>query len=420
MKVAYLINRKKSDNSYNTFRIANGTSLEMIDLFTINFNNKEELVNYLKTQTNDISIDDDLYIIMKDGRNNIKIYDVLYSGEHNKDIEKASMDSIAKKEIDYYNLYDKIKDYQRISKYRKLFREYNFNFYKSFKDFISTSYNQGRLSLSRDNHWIGNSYYMYRNAVLSLNKYNELQNVPYQQLDQEIINKRNLDLERLQIKDVYKSTLDSSFGQMSLFGNIKDFITITSIHPEKVPLNTTIVRNKEEKKNPLDNIEITTAPVQAQEVIPRRKFIVDRDSLKQINFYAYGEAKRKEATRTIMNYITNMSNDIVKYNGDKYYINYDYFDLDITEEDKSFLNKLITQNMLQLISNYKRMIKQLDSDYLTYGSMYQLMDDRDYYAKEIRRYLNKYNIKSFNNIYKFFTQISKMNSIKKENGRSRK
>lgn len=419
MKTAYLINRKKSDNSFNTFRIANGNSLEMIDLFTINFNNKEELVNYLKTQTNDISIDDDLYIIMKDGRNNLKIYDVLYSGEHNKDVEKACMDSLAKKEIDYYNLYNKVKDYQKLSKYRKLFREYNFNFYKSFKDFINTSYNQGVITISKDNHWIGNSYYMYRNAVLSLNKYEELKDIPYQQLDQEIRNKDYLDNERLKIQDTYRRTLDNSFGQLDLFSTVNDFITITSIHPEKVPLKTSIVREKEEKKNPLDNIEVTTAPTQATEVEPRRKFVVDRESLKQINFYAYGETKRKEATKRIMNFIYNMNDNIVKYNGDKYYINYDYFDLDISEEDKKFLNKMITQNMLGLINNYKRMVKQLDSEFLTYGSMYQLMDDRDYYAKEIRRYLDKYNIKTFNNIYKLFTQLSKMNSIKKENGRSR-
>ena len=41
MKQAYLINRKINDNSYNIFRIANSNSIEMIDLFTINFNNKE-------------------------------------------------------------------------------------------------------------------------------------------------------------------------------------------------------------------------------------------------------------------------------------------------------------------------------------------------------------------------------------------
>ncbi len=419
MKQAYLINRKKSDNSYNTFRIANNNSLEMIDLFTINFKNKEELVNYLSTLTNDISIDDDLFIIMKDGHNNLKLYDVLYSGEHNKDVEKACMDSLSKNDLDYFNLYSKIIDYQKIPNYRKLFRGYNFNFYKTFKDFIQTSYNQGHLTVSSDNHWIRNSYYQYRNAILSLNKYNEYKSKSIIELDQLIEQKRSLDNERLNLKDTYKRTLDNSFGQLDFFSNVRDFITITSIHPEKVPLKTTLVRKKEEKKNPLDNIEVTEAPVVAIEEEKRQEFKVDRESLKQINFYAKGESKRKEATNSIIKYIYNMSDDIIKYNGDNYYINYDYFDLDISEEDKSFLNKMITQKMLGLIHNYKRIVKQLNSDYLTYGSMYQLMDDRDYFAKEIRRYLEKYNIKSFNNIYKLFTQISKMNRIKKENGRSR-
>lgn len=419
MKQAYLINRKKSDNSYNTFRIANNNSLEMIDLFTINFKNKEELVNYLSTLTNDISIDDDLFIIMKDGHNNLKLYDVLYSGEHNKDVEKACMDSLSKNDLDYFNLYSKIIDYQKIPNYRKLFREYNFNFYKTFKDFIQTSYNQGHLTVSSDNHWIRNSYYQYRNAILSLNKYNEYKSKSIIELDQLIEQKRSLDNERLNLKDTYKRTLDNSFGQLDFFSNVRDFITITSIHPEKVPLKTTLVRKKEEKKNPLDNIEVTEAPVVAIEEEKRQEFKVDRESLKQINFYAKGESKRKEATNSIIKYIYNMSDDIIKYNGDNYYINYDYFDLDISEEDKSFLNKMITQKMLGLIHNYKRIVKQLNSDYLTYGSMYQLMDDRDYFAKEIRRYLEKYNIKTFNNIYKLFTQISKMNRIKKENGRSR-
>ena len=415
MKQAYIINRKK-DNSYSTFRIANGNSIEMIDLFTINFNNKEELVNYLSTLSNDISLDDDLYIIMKDGRNNIKIYDILYSGSHNKDIEQACLDSLSKKEIDYYDLYMEVINNQSNNKYRKLFREYNFNFYKTFKDFINTSYNRGVMTLSSDNHWIGNSYYMYRNAALSLNKFNELKNNTYQDLDQVIRDKRSIDSKRGIIKDEYRRTLDNEFGQMNLFSNNNEFITITSIHPEKIPLNTTIVRGN---SNPLDNIEITESPRQAQEVKKRIEFKVDRESLKHINFHPYGTTKRSEATKEIMKFIKNMNRDIIKYNGDKYYINYDYFDLDISEEDKSFLNKLITQKMLQLIYNYKDMVKQLENEYLTYGSMNQLMDDRDYYISEIRRYLDKYNIKSFNNIYKLYTQLSKMNSIKKERSRSR-
>ena len=419
MKKAYLINRKREDNSFNTFRIANNDSLEMIDLFTINFNNKEELVNYLKTLTNDISDNDDLYIIMNDGKNNLKIYDVLYSGDYNKDLEKTCMNSLSKKDLESYNIYYKVMDFYRIHNFRKLFRGYNFNLYKSFKEFIETGYNQNRLSLTSDNHWIRNSYYMYRNSILALNTYKELSNKNIDELDKIIRDKKSLDKERLQIENFYKQTLNNSFGQMSMFSNVKDFITITSIHPEKIPLKTKLVREKEEEKSPLSNIEITEAPLVAKEEEPRHVFKVDRESLKQINFYAKGEYRRKEATNNIMKFIYNMDSNIIKYDGDKYYINYDYFDLDISEEDKQFLNKMITQKMLQLISNYKRTVKLLNNDYLSYGSMSQLYEDKDYYSKEIRRYLDKYNIKSFNNIYKFFTQISKMNSIKKENGRSR-
>ena len=420
MKQAYLINRKKKDNSYSTFRIANGNSIEMIDLFTINFNNKEELVNYLKTLSKDISIDDDLYIIMKDGHSNIKVYDVLYSGPYNKEIEKAAMDSISKKELNYYDLYMEVINNHSNDIYRKLFREYNFNFYKTFKEFINTSYNNGVMTISNNNHWIGNNYYMYRNAVLSLNKYNELRNNTIQDIDQVIREKRSIDSKRGLLKDEYRRTLENEFGQMNLLSNNNEFITFTSIHPEKIPLNTTIVKNKDQRKTPLDNIEITEAPTQTQEIKKRRSFKVDRESLKKVNFYAYGTTKRKEATKEIMNFIKNLNPNIIKYNGDKYYINYNYFDLDISEEDKSYLNKLITQNMLQLIYNYKKTCSQLNSDLLTYGSMYQLMEDRDYYLSEIRRYLDKYNIKSFNNIYKLYTELSKLISIKKENGRSRK
>ena len=419
MKQAYLINRKK-DNSYNIFRIANSNSIEMIDLFTINFNNKEELVNYLSTLSSDISDNDDLYIIMKDGRNNIKVYDILYSGSHNKDIEQACMNSLSKKEIDYYNLYTEVINNQSNNIYRKLFREYNFNFYKTFRDFINTSYNRGVMTLSSDNHWIGNSYYMYRNAALSLNKFNELITNPNQDLDQVIRNKKSIDSKRGLLKDEYRRTLERQFGQLDLFSNNNEFITITSIHPENIPLNTTIVRTQEQKKSPLDNIDLVEAPRRAQEVKPRRVFKVDRESLKQINYYAYGNTKRKEATKEIINFIKRMNPNIIKYNGNKYYINYEYFDLDISEEDKSFLNKLISQNMLQLIYNYKQMVKQLENEYLTYGSMNQLMDDRDHYLSEIRRYLDKYNIRSFNNIYKLYSQLSKMISMKKENGRTRK
>ena len=419
MKQAYLINRKIKDNSYGTFRIANGNSIEMIDLFTINFNNKEELVNYLSTLSDNISIDDDIYIIMKDGRNNLKIYDVLYSGPYNKEIEKAAMDSISKKDLDSFPIFDKMRQHQLRNKYRRLFREYNFCFYKTFKNFIETGYNKGHLSSSSENHWIWNSYYMLRNGVLSLNKYEETKNIAPEEFERVLKEKKSTDSKRGQIKEEYRRTLENGFGQMSLFNNNNEFITITSIHPEKVPLNTTIVRNKEEKKNILNNIEITDSPRLAKEVEKRQTFKVDRDSLKQINFYAYGDTKRKEATQSIMKFIQNMSDEIVRYNGDKYFINYNYFDLAISDEDKEFLNKMITQNMLQLIYLYKKMVKQLDSEYLTYGSMYQLMEDRDHYAKEIKRYLNKYNVKSFNNIYKLFTQISQMNKIKKENGRSR-
>ena len=171
----YLIARNKKTNSFNIIDV--GNSLEEIDLYTINFDNKTQLVKQLVSEGKIDDSDVDTYIVVpkKDnGKNYLNYMDILYSdssgikdisiGFKNKNIPTILVDET----LNYFCF-----NMQHDSRFYDMVMLGKTNLYKKFTDYFEgRRYDIFYDVKYRDGLWTQKSYPLIRNIYDAFSKYN--------------------------------------------------------------------------------------------------------------------------------------------------------------------------------------------------------------------------------------------------------
>ena len=409
----YIVSRNPNTNEYKSIMVADSSVLENIDLYTLNFSNKTELIADINSYGYNLSEDDDLFIASLGRSHDLKIKDILYNGKYVSNIRDVALASKNKEDFDYRPIFNTTyKLCKNHSLYNRLFN--SSKLYKPFKDIIYQTISMfgkigkdGNKVFNKDNYWLRSSYQLMRDVCVSFNLYESLEGkISLDGLNDVIKEEELIDRSRRGLTNDLVRTLENGFGQMSFLGGPDEFIHITSIHPHKVPDNCVLSRkvNSGEIKA-VPDIEVTDTPDVAIGV-ENSEFKLDMASIKKINLHDKSEREKNRARSEIIDLLTDekyMPYGSIGYDGERYYFNFDAFNYDYSFSDKKMINGMMSQALLRNVFFYNFYRERLDNYPLESSEIYE---EKTHYYNQIHRLVTTSTKKSdrvLNKLYKFYT-----------------
>ena len=409
----YIVSRNPNTNEYKSIMIGDSSVLENIDLYTLNFNNKEELIRDINSYGYNLSNEDDLFIASLGRSHDLKIKNILYNGKYISNIRNIALASKNKEDFDYRPIFNTTyKLCKNHSLYNRLFN--SSKLYKPYKDIIYQTISMfgkigkdGNKVFNKDNYWLRSSYHLMRDVCVTFNLYESLEGkIDLDDLSNVIKEEELIDKSRRGLTNDLVRTLENGFGQMSFLGGPDEFIHITSIHPHKVPDNCVLSRkvNSGEIKA-VPDIEVTDTPDVAIGV-ENSEFKLDMASIKKINLHDKSEREKNRARSEIIDLLTNekyMPYGSIGYDGERYYFNFDAFNYDYSFSDKKMINGMMSQALLRNVFFYNFYRERLDNYPLESSEIYE---ERTHYYNQIHRLVTTSTKKSdrvLNKLYKFYT-----------------
>ena len=391
----YIVSRNPNTNEYKSIMVGDSSVLENIDLYTLNFSNKTELIADINSYGYNLSEDDDLFIASLGRSHDLKIKDILYNGKYVSNIRDVALASKNKEDFDYRPIFNTTyKLCKNHSLYNRLFN--SSKLYKPFKDIIYQTISMfgkigkdGNKVFNKDNYWLRSSYQLMRDVCVSFNLYESLEGkISLDGLNDVIKEEELIDRSRRGLTNDLVRTLENGFGQMSFLGGPDEFIHITSIHPHKVP-----------------DIEVTDTPDVAIGV-ENSEFKLDMASIKKINLHDKSEREKNRARSEIIDLLTDekyMPYGSIGYDGERYYFNFDAFNYDYSFSDKKMINGMMSQALLRNVFFYNFYRERLDNYPLESSEIYE---EKTHYYNQIHRLVTTSTKKSdrvLNKLYKFYT-----------------
>ena len=409
----YIVSRNPNTNEYKSIMVGDSSVLENIDLYTLNFNNKAELITDINSYGYDLSNDDDLFIASLGRSHDLKIKDILYNGKYVSNIRDVALASKNKEDFDYRPIFNTTyKLCKNHSLYSGLFN--CSKLYKPFKDVIYKTISMfgkigkdGNKVFNKDNYWLRSSYQLMRDVCVSFNVYESLEGkISLDDLSDVIKEEELIDKSRRGLTNDLVRTLENGFGQMSFLGGPDEFIHITSIHPHKVPDNCVLSRkvNSGEIKA-VPDIEVTDTPDVAIGV-ENSEFKLDMASIKKINLHDKSEREKNRARYEIIDLLTDekyMPYGSIGYDGERYYFNFDSFNYDYSFAEKKMINGLMSQALMRNVFFYNLYRERLDNYPLESSEIYE---EKTHYYNQIHRLVTtstKRSDNTLNKLYKFYT-----------------
>ena len=409
----YIVSRNPNTNEYKSIMVGDSSVLENIDLYTLNFSNKTELIADINSYGYNLSEDDDLFIASLGRSHDLKIKDILYNGKYVSNIRDVALASKNKEDFDYRPIFNTTyKLCKNHSLYNRLFN--SSKLYKPFKDIIYQTISMfgkigkdGNKVFNKDNYWLRSSYQLMRDVCVSFNLYESIEGkVDLDDLSNVIKEEELIDRSRRGLTNDLVRTLENGFGQMSFLGGPDEFIHITSIHPHKVPDNCVLSRkvNSGEIKA-VPDIEVTDTPDVAIGV-ENSEFKLDMASIKKINLHDKSEREKNRARSEIIDLLTNekyMPYGSIGYDGERYYFNFDAFNYDYSFSDKKMINGMMSQALLRNVFFYNFYRERLDNYPLESSEIYE---EKTHYYNQIHRLVTtstKRSDNTLNKLYKFYT-----------------
>ncbi len=409
----YIVSRNPNTNEYKSIMVGDSSVLENIDLYTLNFSNKTELIADINSYGYNLSEDDDLFIASLGRSHDLKIKDILYNGKYVSNIRDVALASKNKEDFDYRPIFNTTyKLCKNHSLYNRLFN--SSKLYKPFKDIIYQTISMfgkigkdGNKVFNKDNYWLRSSYQLMRDVCVSFNLYESLEGkISLDGLNDVIKEEELIDRSRRGLTNDLVRTLENGFGQMSFLGGPDEFIHITSIHPHKVPDNCVLSRkvNSGEIKA-VPDIEVTDTPDVAIGV-ENSEFKLDMASIKKINLHDKSEREKNRARSEIIDLLTDekyMPYGSIGYDGERYYFNFDAFNYDYSFSDKKMINGMMSQALLRNVFFYNFYRERLDNYPLESSEIYE---EKTHYYNQIHRLVTTSTKKSdrvLNKLYKFYT-----------------
>lgn len=409
----YIVSRNPNTNEYKSIMVGDSSVLENIDLYTLNFNNKAELITDINSYGYDLSNDDDLFIASLSRSHDLKIKDILYNGKYVSNIRDVALASKNKEDFDYRPIFNTTyKLCKNHSLYSGLFN--CSKLYKPFKDVIYKTISMfgkigkdGNKVFNKDNYWLRSSYQLMRDVCVSFNVYESLEGkISLDDLSDVIKEEELIDKSRRGLTNDLVRTLENGFGQMSFLGGPDEFIHITSIHPHKVPDNCVLSRkvNSGEIKA-VPDIEVTDTPDVAIGV-ENSEFKLDMASIKKINLHDKSEREKNRARYEIIDLLTDekyMPYGSIGYDGERYYFNFDSFNYDYSFAEKKMINGLMSQALMRNVFFYNLYRERLDNYPLESSEIYE---EKTHYYNQIHRLVTtstKRSDNTLNKLYKFYT-----------------
>ncbi|MBQ6538964.1 MAG: hypothetical protein IJL76_01650 [Bacilli bacterium] len=394
------------EDSYDLIKIGDKTKLEEIDQYTLNFRNKDELVLDMNTKGNEVDPESDIFIVYKN-RGNIVTKEVLYKGRKNFNIRENIDLSLKGEDLKCFYIFKEVFEMSKNIEFANMLLSPVYSVYKEFKDLLYNSHkNINSVTFNSKNNFLRRSYNNLRDLCVLMNDYETM--MPKRSFPI-LSRKTDLERERRVIFPDLSRTLGDGFGQLSLLGGPNNFVHITSLNPSKIPSKHTLKGSKLGTITPKkvsSNISVTTPPTMAISM-GSTPYKLDMDSIEKINLCYQNNRVKQEAVKGIMKFLTSayyMPADAIRSDGDKYYVNFDAFGYDYTDDQKDELSTLLSQNMMGLIKGYKDCEVRRRDPHISYGSQLTLDEDMDSYKKDIKHYLERYaekNSKSINKIYRF-------------------
>lgn len=409
----YIVSRNPNTNEYKSIMIGDSSVLENIDLYTLNFNNKAELIADINSYGYDLSNDDDLFIASLSRSHDLKIKDILYNGKYVSNIRNIALASKNKEAFDYKPIFNTTyKLCKKHSLYNRLF--YSSKLYKPYKDIIYQTISMfgkigkdGNKVFNKDNYWLRSSYQLMRDVCVSFNLYESLEEkTNLDDLSDVIKEEELIDKSRRGLTNDLVRTLENGFGQMSFLGGPDEFVHITSINPHKVPENGMLSRkvNSGEIKS-VPEIEVTDNPDVAIGV-ENSEFKLDMASIKKINLHDKSEREKNRARYEIIDLLTDekyMPYGSIGYDGERYYFNFDSFNYDYSFAEKKMINGLMSQALMRNVFFYNLYRERLDNYPLESSEIYE---EKTHYYNQIHRLVTtstKRSDNTLNKLYKFYT-----------------
>ena len=409
----YIVSRNPNTNEYKSIMVGDSSVLENIDLYTLNFSNKTELIADINSYGYNLSEDDDLFIASLGRSHDLKIKDILYNGKYVSNIRDVALASKNKEDFDYRPIFNTTyKLCKNHSLYNRLFN--SSKLYKPYKDIIYQTISMfgkigkdGNKVFNKDNYWLRSSYQLMRDVCVSFNLYESLEGkISLDGLNDVIKEEEIIDRSRRGLTNDLVRTLENGFGQMSFLGGPDEFIHITSIHPHKVPDNCVLSRkvNSGEIKA-VPDIEVTDTPDVAIGV-ENSEFKLDMASIKKINLHDKSEREKNRARSEIIDLLTDekyMPYGSIGYDGERYYFNFDAFNYDYSFSDKKMINGMMSQALLRNVFFYNFYRERLDNYPLESSEIYE---EKTHYYNQIHRLVTTSTKKSdrvLNKLYKFYT-----------------
>lgn len=409
----YIVSRNPNTNEYNSIMIGDSSLLENIDLYTLNFINKDELIRDINSYGYNLSTDDDLFIASLGRSHDLKIKEILYNGKYISNIRDVALASKNKEVFDYRPIFNTTyKLCKKHSIYNKLFN--SSKLYKTYKDVINKTISMfgkigkdGNKVFNSDNYWLRSNYQLLRDVCVTFNQYESLEGkITLDDIGD--INREDelIDQSRRGLTNDLVRTLENGFGQMSIFGGPSEFIHITSIHPNNVPSNGVLFRkvNSGEIKS-IPEIEVIDNPDVALGV-DNSEFKLDMSSIRKINLHDKSEREKARARSEIIDLLTDeeyMPYESIGYDGERYYFNFDAFNYDYSFSDKKMISGLMSQALMRNIFFHNLYRERLKNYPLESSEMFE---EQSHYYNQIHRLVSTSTKKSdntLNKLYKFYT-----------------
>lgn len=237
----YIVAKEK--NSYNLITINGGKNLEDIDLFTSQFNNRQELINYLRDKGYNISDDVDLFAINK-GRKEFYHRDLIYNNEKLIDLAKRSKEE----RLDVTDICNEfLRKVKEDIDFQLLVRRRFFKLYGDLRDMILNSLGYNKVRIGKARNWMRNNYYVGRDSLAAIERFTEIkENFDINNIEQYIRLEKEKYKKREEIDKLLDKKIDYSNEQISLFDEPINYINLTYVNKEKLaePTSKKIKRMK--------------------------------------------------------------------------------------------------------------------------------------------------------------------------------
>ena len=338
----YIVARNIHNNIYNLISI-DDNSINAIDEYTSMFRDKESLIKNINSRGYSLDQDSDLFIIHKGNKDKILYDDILYKNEKNRKLSSTLLFSDSSKYISIYKIIsDRIK------------KDPNFRYFiQVSKQYIMRESIHALLN-KKSNSRLLESYTVARSLLVAMNNYDLLSAD-----EKEIKNydRSKLIRDREALSAVLTNAISNSY-QDSLTDLLDHHIKITNYHRIYKKL--------------LDNENINESD--AQRKLGKLK----------------GEEARYNKIRNNSSYILNVllnddyiPNEAIKSANNKYYIDFDNFDNNFTNDEINLISSSLNQNTLENVKLYKNANNSINF----FGDEHWLEKDKLYYKHSIEDYL---------------------------------